>query len=92
MVTWESLFGTATSATDDITIPTGTPVVLHGCAQFNSTVNVRSITVPVGATVSFSSSRMMCMHRAVGRMLRRIWPASAGLAANPGRALEWSNG
>ena len=55
MVRWESLFSTATAATD-ITIPTGTPVVLHGCAQFNSTVSVRSITIPVGATVSFSTA------------------------------------
>jgi hypothetical protein len=58
MVRWESLFSTATAATD-ITIPTGTPVVLHGCAQFNSTVNVRSISIPVGATVSFSSGVLM---------------------------------
>lgn len=50
MVRWETLFGT-TTATSDVTIPTGTPVVLHGCAQFNSTVNVRSIRVPAGATV-----------------------------------------
>jgi hypothetical protein len=50
MVRWETLFGT-TTATSDVTIPTGTQVVLHGCAQLNSTVNVRSVRVPAGATV-----------------------------------------
>jgi uncharacterized protein YraI len=51
MLRWETLFP-GTRATSDVAIPVGTPVVLHGCAQVNSTVNVRSITVPLGATVS----------------------------------------
>lgn len=51
MIAWETLFGTTTSATD-VTLPTGTPVVLHGCAQAGSTVNVRTIAIPQGAMVS----------------------------------------
>lgn len=50
MQRWETLFGT-TTATSDVIIPTGTTVVLHGCAQSNSTVNVRNIRVEPGATV-----------------------------------------
>lgn len=49
MTRWEALFG-ATTATTDVVIQTGSTVVLHGCAQFNSTVNVRSIQVQAGAT------------------------------------------
>jgi hypothetical protein len=50
MTRWETLFGT-TTATTDVVIQSGTTVVLHGCAQFNSTVNVRNILVQAGATV-----------------------------------------
>lgn len=57
-MTWESLFGTTTSSSD-VVIPVGTPVVLHGCAQVNNTVNVRSIVVPIGATVSLQSLGIM---------------------------------
>lgn len=47
-----------TNSTSVVVIPVGTPVVLHGCAQPNSTVAVMNITVPLGATVSQSASSL----------------------------------
>lgn len=47
---WESLFAAATGTTD-VVLPVATTVVLHGCAQFNSSVSVASITIPVGSKV-----------------------------------------
>lgn len=52
---WEALFGSADFNTD-VTLPAGRTVVLHGCAQSGNTVDVQSITVPAGTTVSAMNS------------------------------------
>lgn len=74
MTRWEALFGT-TTATTDVVIQAGSTVVLHGCAQFNSTVNVRSILVQSGATVG-----VLCRH-ALMQLSARLRPGRCGCAA-----------